>query len=182
LTAAVNPVILKESNTDIPMAITLTANYKEVLNAETVEKIDELIEDYSLEDILSFVDSYGEENIKYYELYFDAVNFNDDDIDSFIENHGFKSLEYWEQYVELWESHCQEAVEAFIDLEGIEYLHNFEESYQGYFNDEEDFVADYMNRNDIEIPDWIAIDYRETWRSNLQYDFNEENGYYFRNI
>jgi len=53
------------------MSITFTANYKEVLSAETVEKIDELVEDqYALDDILEFIDIYNEADfVSYYEEY-----------------------------------------------------------------------------------------------------------------
>ena len=43
------------------MTVTLTANYKEVLAAGTVEKIEELLDDnYALDDILEFIDYYNE--------------------------------------------------------------------------------------------------------------------------
>jgi len=44
------------------MSITLTANYKEVLNAHTVEFIDERLEDnYALDDMLEFIDEFAED-------------------------------------------------------------------------------------------------------------------------
>ena len=53
------------------MSITLTANYKETLSTETVEKIDELLEDnYELSDILEFIDAHSEDDfVSYYEEY-----------------------------------------------------------------------------------------------------------------
>ena len=53
------------------MSITLTANYKEVLAADTVEQIDNLIEEnYALDDMLEFIDNYNESDfVNYYEEY-----------------------------------------------------------------------------------------------------------------
>ena len=53
------------------MSITLTANYKEVLAADTVEQIDNLIEEnYDLDAMLVFIDEYNEKDfVAYYEEY-----------------------------------------------------------------------------------------------------------------
>ena len=53
------------------MSITLTANYKEVLAADTVSKIEELIdENYALDDMLEFIDTYNEMDfVHFYEEY-----------------------------------------------------------------------------------------------------------------
>ena len=49
---------------DNPMAVTLTVNYRDTLKADTVAKIDELIEDnYCLDDMLEFIDEYIPEGI-----------------------------------------------------------------------------------------------------------------------
>ncbi len=57
------------------MPVTLSSNYKEVFNKETVEKIEELTEySYELDDILSFLDTYGEDKFEYVEAYLEAVN------------------------------------------------------------------------------------------------------------
>jgi hypothetical protein len=46
------------------MSITLTSNYKEVLNSQTVEFIDERLEDnYALDDMLEFIDTYNEDDL-----------------------------------------------------------------------------------------------------------------------
>jgi len=51
------------------MSITLTANYKETLNVQTVEFIEERLEDnYALDDMLEFIDTYNEDDFcNYYE-------------------------------------------------------------------------------------------------------------------
>ena len=53
----------------------MTSNYKEVFSKETVEKIEELTEiSYELNEVLDFLDTYGEENVEYVEAYLEAVN------------------------------------------------------------------------------------------------------------
>ena len=43
------------------MSITLTVNFKETLAADTVSKIEELLdENYALDDMLEFIDEYNE--------------------------------------------------------------------------------------------------------------------------
>ena len=50
--------------------VTLKANYTETLNADTVKIVDELTEyQYDLENVLDFIDTWGEQNIKYCEEY-----------------------------------------------------------------------------------------------------------------
>ena len=53
------------------MTVTLTASYKEFCKAETVEKIEELLdESYDLEAMLVFIDEYNEADfVAYYEEY-----------------------------------------------------------------------------------------------------------------
>ena len=66
-----HPVYCTFSSNKRTMSVTLTANYKETLNTETVEKIDELIdENYALDDMLEFIDTYNEKDfVLYYEEY-----------------------------------------------------------------------------------------------------------------
>ena len=53
------------------MSVTLSVNYAEVLAADTVSKIEELLEDnYALDDMLTFIDQRNETNfVAYYEEY-----------------------------------------------------------------------------------------------------------------
>ena len=55
--------------------VTLKANYTDTLKEETVKIVDELTEyDYELEHVLDFIDTWGEQNIKYCEEYLDLVS------------------------------------------------------------------------------------------------------------
>ena len=127
------------------MSVTLTANYKEVLNAETVEKIDELLdEQYSLEDILEFIDAHNEADF----------------------------VAYYEEYVRCGEAMGYEAVDALIEEMGdISYIEDCDERYQGHYDNEADFAESFTYEIHGEVPSYIVVDWEATWEQNLRYDF-----------
>ena len=127
------------------MPVTLTANYKEVLAANIVEKIDELIdENYALDDILVFIDEHNEE---------DFVN-------------------YYEEYVRCGEIIGYEAVDALIEEMGcISYIEDCDERYQGHFDNEAEFAEYYHNEMGNYVPEGIVVDWEATWDTSLRYDY-----------
>jgi len=127
------------------MSITLTANYKETLNAETVEKVDELLdENYALDDMLEFIDQRNESDF----------------------------VHYYEEYVRCGEAIGYEAVDALIDEMGdVSDIEGCDERYQGCYNDEADFAEEFMNDMGYDIPAAIVVDWEATWEQNLRYDF-----------
>jgi len=131
------------------MTVTLTANYKEVLNTVTVEKIDELLdENYALEDMLVFIDEYNEN---------DFVN-------------------YYEEYVRVGEAIGYEAVDALIsELGDVSYIEDCDERYQGCYDDEAEFAEQFMSDMGYDIPAAIVVDWEATWDTNLRYDFTSCN-------
>jgi antirestriction protein len=134
------------------MAVTLTASYKETLKAETVELIDELLEDnYCLEDILVFIDEHSEEDF----------------------------VTYYETYVEQGEKVGYEVVEAFIEEEGFCDLEHVEDAYVGTYASGADFAEELVEEQGGEIPSFVIVDYEETWAKNLSYDYTlVEKGYH----
>ena len=130
------------------MSITLTANYKETLNAETVEKIDELLEEnYALDDILEFIDERNETNF----------------------------VAYYEEYVRCGEAIGYEAVDALIDENGeMSCIEDCDERYRGCYNDEADFAEEYYSEL-YEVPSALVIDWQATWDTALRYDFTSCN-------
>lgn len=166
------------------MAITLTANYKETLSPEIVETIDNLLEkEYSLENILEFIDFFGQENAQHVEELIDTVDITDcpkSDLFDFIESYGIGSLEYFEGYWKLLDTYNEGAIEAFIALYDISDLHQFEETYEGYFENDREFIENYLDSMGDNIPSWIVIDYDSTWACSLRYDYDQEDGHYFR--
>ena len=127
------------------MSITLTANYKETLTAETVNKIDELLEDnYALEDMLEFIDTYNEADF----------------------------VAYYEEYVRCGEAIGYEAVDALIGETGyMGDIEDCDERYQGFYDDEADFAESFYNDMGTFIPDGIVVDWEATWERSLRYDF-----------
>ena len=85
--------------------MTLTANYRETLNAHTVEFIDERIdENYALDDMLEFIDAHSEDDF----------------------------CNYYEEYVRCGEAIGYEAVDALIEEMGdMSYIECCDERYRG---------------------------------------------------
>ena len=84
---------------------------------------------------------------------------------------------------ELKENYPEDAIEAYTELFGKEYIDNFEESYVGEFGNDEDFVRDLLESNgDIprDLPNYVHIDWETTARD-IMMDYSEDNGFYFRN-
>lgn len=134
------------------MSITMTANYKEVLNVETVEKIDELLEDnYALEDMLKFIDEYNEGDF----------------------------VAYYEEYVRCGEAIGYEAVDALIGETGyMGDIEDCDERYQGCYDNEADFAESFTYEIHGEVPSYIVVDWEATWEQNLRYDFTACNDGY----
>ena len=130
------------------MPVTMTSNYKEVFSKEVVEKIEDLSEySYELEDLIEFVDTYGEDKFEYVEDYLDVVNniFCDDPKD---------------------------VVDRYVEETGIEYIQGADEMYEGNYESVEQFIDD-RELIDHEIPSWVVIDYEATWDSALRFDFEK---------
>jgi hypothetical protein len=125
------------------MTVTLTASYREMLAADTVSKIDELIEEnYALDDMLEFIDNYNESTF----------------------------VNIYEEYVRCGEAIGYEAVDALADEDGIDNIEGCDERYQGFYNDEAEFAEDFYNQI-MDVPDGLVIDWQATYDQNLRYDF-----------
>ena len=166
------------------MAITLSATYKETLPAEVVAIVDEMVEDgYELDDLLTVLDYFGEE---YYENLVSIFEMLEDtgasksDLYDYIEEQGIDELEFFDKYQEMMDNYDEGAVKAFLSMYSVSDLHHFEDAYEGYFDRVEDFVENYMENMGENIPSWISIDYEATWNASLRFDYDEEDGYYFR--
>ena len=130
------------------MPVTMTSNYKEVFSKEVVEKIEELSEySYELDELIDFVDTYGEDKIEYVEDYLDAVNniFCDD---------------------------AKEVIDNYVNSNGIEYVQGCDELYQGNYESVEQFIDD-NELIDCDIPSWLVIDYDATWDSAIRFDYDK---------
>jgi len=132
----------------IIMPVTLSSNYKEVFSKEVVEKIEELSEySYELDDLIDFVDTYGEDKIEYVEDYLDVVN-------------------------NIFSDNPKDVVDRYVADTGLEYIQGADEMYEGNYESVEQFIDD-RELIDHEIPSWIVIDYERTWDSALRFDFEK---------
>jgi hypothetical protein len=134
------------------MSVTFTANYKEVYSTETVDKIEELLEDnYCLEDIIEFIDQNTEEDFR----------------------------DYYEDYVTYGEEYTYAAVDAFVEEFGLDCVSSFQESYQGEYSSESQFAEQFCDDLGYEVPSFVVVDWQATFDYNLQYDYSYVNGYVF---
>ena len=126
------------------MSITLTANYTETLAADTVEKIQELLEDnYALDDMLEFIDTYNESD-------FNA---------------------YYEEYVRCGEAIGYDAVDALIGENGeCSCIEDCDSRFRGWYQSEADFAEEFYSEL-YEVPTALVIDWQATWDTALRYDF-----------
>jgi len=134
------------------MSVTLTANYKEVLAADTVSKIDELLaENYALDDMLEFIDAHNES---------DFVN-------------------HYEEYVRCGEAIGYEAVDALIEEMGdVSYIEDCDERYRGEYESTADFAEQFTSEIYGDVPSHVVVDWEATYDQNLRYDFTAcEAGY-----
>ena len=126
------------------MTVTLTSNYAEVLAADTVEKIQELLEDnYALDDMLEFIDTYNESD-------FNA---------------------YYEEYVRCGEAIGYDAVDALIGENGeCSCIEDCDSRFRGWYQSEADFAEEFYSEL-YEVPTALVIDWQATWDTALRYDF-----------
>jgi hypothetical protein len=126
------------------MTVTLTSNYRDCLNSQTVEFIDERIdENYALDDMLEFIDTYNETDF----------------------------CNYYEEYVRCGEAIGYEAVDALIEEMGdMSYIDCCDERYRGCYDNEADFAEEFYTEL-YDVPSALVIDWEATWDTNLRYDF-----------
>jgi len=81
----------------------------------------------------------------------------------------------------------QEALSAYVEIVGEEYaaLEGFEESYQGEWESNEEFVQDLFESCGEDIPacamHYLYIDWERAARD-VMTNYSEEEGHYFRNL
>lgn len=125
------------------MTITLTANYRETLNVETVSMIDNLIcENYDLAAMLEFIDEHNEEDF----------------------------VKFYEEYVRCGEIIGYDAVDALIEESDMESITDCDERFVGCYESTADFAEQFVSDMGYQIPDIVCVDWEQTWCSFLYYD------------
>ena len=135
------------------MPVTLQVNYKEIFSAEVVEKVDQLVEDnYALDDILEFIDNNSAEDF----------------------------ISYYEEYCTAGENIGYDVVDAFVKYHGsMSYVENVEDAFRGVYYDEETFAEEYYSEIYGDVPAFLVVDWEQTWKQSLSYDFDFVDGYVF---
>ena len=150
------PDILKELQTKMMIALpnpVMKINYKESYSQETVDKIEELLEDtYALEDIVEFIEANSEEDFR----------------------------NFYEEYVTIGEEYSYGAVDAFIEEFGLHTFTSscFEDSYRGQWESKEQYAENYVSDcYSLDLPGFLEIDWEATF-DNLDVTITED-GYVF---
>lgn len=135
------------------MSVTLQVNYKEIFAIETVEKIDEFLEDnYALDDILEFVDQNSEKDL----------------------------VSFYEDYCTAGEKIGYDVVDAFVKYHGdMSYVENVEDAFRGVYHDGATFAEEYYEDVYGDVPSFLVVDWEATWEQSLSYDFDLIDGYVF---
>lgn len=135
------------------MTVTFTTSYKETLGAETVELIDNLIEEnYELSDMLEFIDENSEDDF----------------------------CAYYEEYCEQGEKCGYNVVDAFVKENGFCDVEHCEEAFVGIYASGADFAEEFVSENfhGGDILECVVIDWDLTWERSLAYDYDfVEDGY-----
>lgn len=167
------------------MSVTLTSNYQEMLSDVDLLIVNSIVEEQELplEYVLECYDYFGieyaDELANIVET-LENVGCNKDDLMDFIESYGVENLEYLEEYLDLLDEYDDDAIDAFISIYDVSDLDQFVDRYEGYYSTVSEFVENFLENSDTEIPSWIAIDYEATWESALRFDYDEHEGQYFR--
>jgi antirestriction protein len=129
------------------------------LGADTQAEITDMVneEGYPLSDIEEFIETYGE--------------------GAFVAGH-------YVTWCELTESgHEMDAIEAYVDVVGIDCIDGYEDAIVGEYDSEADFARAYFDENyhgvDALEANGVVIDWQATWDSNLSYNYGFSNGYVF---
>lgn len=103
------------------------------------------------------------------------------DIREFIEEFGYKPFlsGYYETWAELTEDYDNEAIEAFVEDNGIECIESFEDAYCGQYGDIVEVVEMLLEIYEVDVPNFVCIDYQGTWDRNLRHDYTFEGGFLF---
>jgi hypothetical protein len=136
------------------MSVTLTANYRETLAPETLELVDRLLtEQFSLEDILVFIDENTEEEF----------------------------CDHYEVYVELGENYGYEAVDAFVkEGGGLDQLDKFDSAYLGEYSSPARMAEDFLEHEVDRLFYMIVVDWEATAEYLLDHDVDRFGDHYFR--
>ncbi|UYE97360.1 anti-restriction [Cyanophage S-TIM54] len=103
------------------------------------------------------------------------------DIREFIEEFGYNNFisGYYETWADLTDHYDDDAIRAFVDEYSVRDIESFEDAYYGQYSTVTEFVQEFMDAMGDEVPNYVVVDYIETWNRNLRFDFDFVDGYIF---
>jgi hypothetical protein len=123
------------------------------LTEKTRDKLSDLVaENYAIDDIIDFIETYGE--------------------DTFVKR--------YEDYIIMGERMGYEIVDAFVDLNGIDYIDEVKEAYVGKYESEAHFAESFYEETVGAVPDGLYVNWQKTWDCNYSVSFDYNDGYVFR--
>jgi len=90
------------------------------------------------------------------------------------------SEEYQETYEELCKNYGEDAVDAFLDIWEECDLEQFEDAFQGRYEDEAEFTEQFTTDcYALNVPSFVVVDWQATWDQGLRYDYEFVDGFVF---
>jgi hypothetical protein len=110
----------------------------------------------------------------------DIYVINDDDLFiSFMETYGAENVKFWEEYQEQVENFNQDIVDAFLEMWTLDDVAHVQDAFYGQYETPEIFAEEYYSEMYNDLPIGLVIDWEATWNCTLRYDFTFEEGYIF---
>ena len=78
--------------------------------------------------------------------------------------------------------HNAEKPETAIRERLAKHISDEHDSFWGDWADEREFVQFYLNETGATVPDWLVIDWDETWNRQLRHSFTFEDGHVWSDI
>jgi hypothetical protein len=103
----------------------------------------------------------------------DIYVINDDDLFiDFMETYGAENVKFWEEYQEQVENLDQEIVDTFLQIWTLDDVANVQDAFYGQYESTGTFAEDFYTQILANvIPDGIVVDWEATWNYSLRYDF-----------
>ena len=104
------------------------------------------------------------------------------DVRVFVEDFGADSLDYLESYMLACEEFSMHVIQAFLEIWSVQDIDHIEDAFDGHYDSKEDFINNYYECCESNMPHWLVVDYDQTWEYSFRYDydFDEDNSIVWR--
>jgi hypothetical protein len=102
----------------------------------------------------------------------DIYVINDDDLFiDFMETYGAENVKFWEEYQEQVENLDQEIVDTFLQIWTLDDVANVQDAFYGQYENPGTFAEEYYSQMYNDLPIGLVIDWEATWNYSLRHDF-----------